>query len=251
MNRLLKNSLPIAALLALLAFAGLVVLLGIGKQKGLSALVERPEHAEALEAIELPSGTTFTDTAFLRATAGRLRLPHVASVWLIDSKGIIRLAEGSLAPSTPVDANIADLADERTRRTLKALPENLLGADATLFLLAESAIMREGEHRDIYRTLLRPVRNPDGTSAGIVAIAFDASDWQPGILWKAGVLLAPIAFLLYWLALPAWVYLDAKEHGENRWTWACFVFVGNLVALMAYLLSVRAGADTEKRGTTE
>ena len=43
--------------------------------------------------------------------------------------------------------------------------------------------------------------------------------------------------LLYWLSLPLWVFLDARKYGKHAWLWAIYVSFGNLVALVAYILT--------------
>jgi hypothetical protein len=46
-----------------------------------------------------------------------------------------------------------------------------------------------------------------------------------------------LALAVYWLCLPLWVWLDARERGERAWAWAVFVLLGNPVALPAYILA--------------
>jgi hypothetical protein len=51
------------------------------------------------------------------------------------------------------------------------------------------------------------------------------------------VLAVPLGLGVFWLSLPAWVWLDARRRGERAFVWALFVLTGNVVALMAYLLT--------------
>jgi hypothetical protein len=46
-----------------------------------------------------------------------------------------------------------------------------------------------------------------------------------------------LAAPIYWLALPLWVFLDARDRRERALAWGIFVLIGNLVALLAYLLA--------------
>jgi len=46
-----------------------------------------------------------------------------------------------------------------------------------------------------------------------------------------------LSLTAYWLSLPVWVFLDAQTRRERAWIWAMFVLLGNLVALIAYLLT--------------
>jgi hypothetical protein len=40
-----------------------------------------------------------------------------------------------------------------------------------------------------------------------------------------------------------WVWLDARARGERAWVWAVFVLLGNLVALITYILARRPGSQ--------
>ena len=54
---------------------------------------------------------------------------------------------------------------------------------------------------------------------------------------------APAALIglgVYWLSLPLWVFLDAKARGRQVWSWTTFIFIGNLVALLAYLITAKS-----------
>jgi len=107
-------------------------------------------------------------------------------------------------------------------------------------LLAASAIQREGEHNDVLRQMVRPVRAGDDTELGIVAVSYDANPGLggfPGFGYVVALLVIPLGLAVYWLALAGWVFLDAKVRGERAWVWAMFVLLGNLVALFVYLLA--------------
>jgi hypothetical protein len=45
-------------------------------------------------------------------------------------------------------------------------------------------------------------------------------------------------FLIYivWAAVAIWVYQDARQRGQNGLLWALFVFIGNIIGLILYLL---------------
>jgi hypothetical protein len=102
-------------------------------------------------------------------------------------------------------------------------------------------VQAEGEHNDVFCQLLRPVRAPDGSLAGLVGVTYDVSPGGglPSLLFIALVLVGLAAMAVYWLSLPLWVWLDARRRGERAVVWAVFVLLGNLVALLAYIL-VRA-----------
>ena len=126
-----------------------------------------------------------------------------------------------------------------TVRVVEALQETLT-ADQETALLAASAIMREGEHNDVFRHMLRPVTGPDGSIVGYLGVNYPANPALGGSVspaYLAGLLVLLTGLAAYWLSLPFWVLLDAGPRGERAWVWAAFVLVGNLVALMAYLLT--------------
>jgi hypothetical protein len=108
--------------------------------------------------------------------------------------------------------------------------------------LAASAIQSEGEHNDVFRQMIRPLRNDNDVDVGLIGVSYDAtadSGAFPGIPYAVALFLIPIGLLAYWLALPLCVFLDAKGRGEKAWVWAMFVLLGNLAALLAYLLTRR------------
>jgi len=86
---------------------------------------------------------------------------------------------------------------------------------------------------------VRSVRSADGSLAGLIGVAYDASPGlaAPFLVWAIAVLSIPIGLIAYWIGLPLWVYLDARERGERAWAWALFCFAGNLGGLFAYLLA--------------
>ena len=45
-----------------------------------------------------------------------------------------------------------------------------------------------------------------------------------------------VGFALYWFALPLWVVIDARRRQEKAVVWGLFTLLGNVVALVLYLL---------------
>ena len=153
--------------------------------------------------------------------------------------------DGQIAFSTArfaTTGSVNDLAQDETRRVLSEMPEGFLSAPQRTALLAASAIQSEGEHNDIFRQMLRIVRSRSDVDVGFIGVSYAASPDSgtfPGIPFAIALLLIPVGLLVYWLALPWWVFLDAKRQGEKAWIWTMFVLLGNLVALLAYLLTRR------------
>jgi hypothetical protein len=144
------------------------------------------------------------------------------------------------ARSTPVGRTAAELATADAQEIVDALPASGLPPEGRTLILAASAIMREGEHNDIFRHRIWPVHAPDGRVAGFLGVGYAASAALSGPSsagWIAGVLLFVLGATAYWLSLPLWVWADARRRGERAPAWAAFVLVGNFVALAAYLLT--------------
>jgi hypothetical protein len=209
----------------------------------------RPVVRQSADALLAQHPASVADTAFRRAVEQLQSARHVGAVWLFAADGTLLFASGSTAASTPVGRTAAGLATAETVRVVEALQETLT-ADQETALLAASAIMREGEHNDVFRHMLRPVTGPDGSIVGYLGVNYPANPALGGSVspaYLAGLLVLLTGLAAYWLSLPFWVLLDAGPRGERAWVWAAFVLVGNLVALMAYLLT-RAPRPATRQG---
>jgi hypothetical protein len=178
------------------------------------------------------------EPGFRQALDKLSRSRYVYGVWLIRLDGQIAFSTAGFATS----GSVQDLALDETRRVLSEMPEGFLSAQQRIALLAASTIQREGEHNDIFRQMIRPLRNGADAELGFIGVSYNATPDAgvfPGISYAITLFLIPIGLLVYWLALPWWVFLDAKARGERAWVWAMFVLLGNLVAFFAYLLARR------------
>ena len=238
MGSRLARSLPIVAIVGAVVA---VLCLGVQSASRRSVLVDTGETRSVVEASGLAPllalhPSSIDDPAFRAAVAHLQEMPYIAYVWLFAPDGTI--IQGNLAVSKGGTAQ--GMATDETRRVLEALPDGMLSADQRLAFLAASAMQSEGEHNDVFRHLLREIRGPDGQLVGLVGLTYAVN---PGIGAPPDVLsvLSLVGLLLgmgvYWLALPAWVWLDARTRGERAWVWAVFVLLGNLVALIAYILA--------------
>jgi len=176
------------------------------------------------------------DAAFREAVAQAKDAQYVAYVWLVTPDG--EILQGNLAISQGM---VEDSATDEMRRVLGMLPDGTLSDRQRTALLAASAMQKEGEHNDIFRHLLREIHGPDGELVAWVGVTFDVSPAvsAPSAGYISFVVGLFLAMAVYWLSLPAWVWLDARTRGERAGVWAVFVLLGNLVALIAYIL-VRA-----------
>lgn len=237
MTNKIKRVLPVLAATSVCVWiVALVVLALVRASNSVDSPENRASVEQTLAAIEAMHPASPDDAAFRRALDDSLTQPHIATMWLLAPNGRVILAQGATAASTPEGSTIEELADNDARRILDALPPGALTGEQSTWMLAASALRREGSHNDIYRHLVRPITGADGSAVAIVGVAYSHSAWTPGMGWIAGVALAALSLLFYWLSLPLWVLLDAQECGESAVPWAVFVLFGNFIALIAYLL---------------
>jgi hypothetical protein len=236
MNKRLKSSLPvIAAISAMIALICIVVSI-LGRNTLLADTGETRQTAESiLSRVQAMHPTSADDAAFRQALTTAGGEPYIAYVWLFTPEG--KVLQGNLAVSP--GSTVETMATEETRRVLAALPADTFSAEQRLALLAASAMQAEGEHNDVFRHLLRETRGPDGGLVALVGLTYDMSSSisAPGLVYNLSLVVGLLAMVVYWLSLPVWVWLDARERGERAWVWAVFVLLGNLVALIAYILA--------------
>lgn len=237
-----KRSLPAIAAAALaVAIAGFFVVEGkLRKIRVESSETQRTVDAAVAELQSLHPNS-LEEPTFRQALEKFRHAQYVVYVWLIRP-------DGKIAFSTAPSANhgrvkgVEESATEETHRILSEMPEGFLTPQQRMALLAASAIQSEGEHNDVFHQMIRPLRNSNDVDVGFIGVSFAAtpdSGAFPGITYAIALFLIPVGLLVYWLALPWWVFLDAKGRGEKAWVWAMFVLLGNLVALLAYLLTRR------------
>ena len=235
-NRL-KNALPWMALVGgLLASTCLVLLSSLRNSLLVDSGETRLTVAATLEQLQVLRPTDLDDEAFRNAVEQAAQAPHVATLWLLTPDGQVVYSIGSTAASFS-QGTVEDRASNEINRVLAGLPDDALDIEQQTLLLAASAIQAEGEHNDIYRHMIREVKAPDGTMVALVGAAYNVSADVVGTEWTALVLGGLLGIGTYWLALPLWVLIDARERGERAWAWAIFVLLGNLVALIAYFLA--------------
>ncbi len=197
----------------------------------------RPLVEETLAKLQALHPTSLEAPVFRGAVEQAVHAPHVVTVWLIAPDGRFALAAGGTADSTPQSSMAEELAGCQTRRLLSTLPDDALSAQQRTWLSSAAAIRREGEHNDIFRHMLRPIHDSDGRLVAMVGVAYTASMARGGAACIAAVVVGLAGLSLYWLSLPLWVLLDARQRGDHACAWTAFVLIGNLVALISYLLA--------------
>lgn len=162
--------------------------------------------------------------------------PYVASAWVVDQTGEIVFHQSG--PGKLGD-RVQDMARDDMARVLEALEANVLSESQKLQLLAVGAVRVEGEHNDVFRHLAHEVTDAAGKQVALVVLAYGASPlMRPSGFYIASLLIGLVGFVVYWLALPFWVYLDARARGDAAALWGIFVLFTNLVGLIAYLIVI-------------
>jgi hypothetical protein len=138
-------------------------------------------------------------------------------------------------------ADVKDLISPEIYGALDALSDSDLPREQRDMLLAAFAIRAEGTHNDIYRHLLRPVRNANGETVAMAGIAYtiarSSSKGMDLLYYVLGGLGRLLGLGAYLLSLMIWVFLDARSRQSHPWLWAAFVLVGQLFGLLVYLLA--------------
>ena len=95
---------------------------------------------------------------------------------------------------------------------------------------------------------------------GLIAVAVTPKRWPLGTqslgqsweeedrlrLWLNIItLVALIGLILSWLSIPAWMTLDAQKRREKAAVWGIFGLLGNMIALVVYLLVRENGPPSE------
>jgi len=239
MSHKLKNILPWAALAAFIIAALLLI---AGSSQRSQVLVESGETLaaaeRALEELDAQAPESLDEPALRSALDQTARANYIAAVWLFDQQGQIVYSSGSPLK----EGSASSKATVEVARALAALPDDALSSEQRMMVLVSSTIQAEGEHADIFRYRVQPVRSGGGGTLGFIGLAYEASP-AVGAPASAGYIASLLGLLaalgVYWLSLAGWVYLDAASRGERALVWAIFVLIGNFVALIAYLLARR------------
>ena len=92
---------------------------------------------------------------------------------------------------------------------------------------------------------------------GLIAATVSRSQYNPPLqerseeieglrLWQNIITLVALASLiLFWFFIPAWIALDAQKRRERAAIWGLFGLLGNMIALVVYLLVRENGQPSE------
>jgi hypothetical protein len=192
---------------------------------------------QTLAKLQALQPASLDDESLRRSVREAANSQYVASLWLFTPEGRIVYQAGSEADP----ARFYDWATGDTVAIMNALPKGVLSKEQKGALMAAAALrgVGGGDHNWIWNPAVSPLKSPDGQIVGWLGALYDISSVSPARpTVKLMSLFIAVLLLLaaYWLSVPAWVYLDAKQRGERAWVWALFALIGNLAALLAYLL---------------
>jgi hypothetical protein len=191
---------------------------------------------DKIKQIRIDSKEAFDNKTFFDYFEKALECPTISTKWFISGDGKIIYAKGVMSASTRLNASIYDLADNQNRGLIDAVESEIDTLQRKILYVA-AAIRREGEHNDIYGHLVMPLKTSTNELAGFIGVSYDLDDSKlPVQSYVIGIALV-VCFLIYWLALPLWVYYDCRRNNEKYVLWTIFVFIGNLPAYIAYLIN--------------
>jgi hypothetical protein len=200
--------------------------------------VNRKIALDKLKQIRAESADNLNSKAFFDYFDKTLSCSVISTKWLVSERGEVIYAKGVMAASTPLNSNIYSLVDSQNRGLIDAIECNVDSVQKRIMFVAAS-IRREGDHNDIYGHLVMPLKTSSNVLIGFVGVAYSLDDSKPHIQNYVISIALIICFLLYWLSLPLWVYFDCREKNNKYILWTIFVFLGNIPALIAYLISNR------------
>jgi len=206
--------------------------------KNIEGTVNRKIALDKLIQIQVESAD-INSKAFFDYFDKTLSCSVINTKWLISEKGEIVYTKGMMAQSTPLHSNVYGFEDAQSRGLIAAVECNIDSVQKRIMLVAAS-LRCEGEHNDMIGHLVMPLKTSSNVLVGFVGVAYDLDYLKPPFQNYYLIIIALIfCFLLYWLSLPLWVYFDCRENNNKYILWALFVLIGNIPALIAYLISNR------------
>jgi hypothetical protein len=222
--------------------SGILVILLFGlaailkPSKNIESTVNRKIALEKLKQIRIESTENINSKAFFDYFDKTLSGSVINTKWLVSEKGELIYAKGIMAQSTPLNSNMYSLKDYQSRGLIDAVECNIDSIQKRILFVAAS-IRSEGEHNDIYGHLVIPFKTSSNVLVGFAGVAYSLDDSKPPIQNYYAIIIALIiCFLMYWLLLPLWVYFDCREKNNKYILWTIFVLLGNVPALIAYLI---------------
>lgn len=233
-----RNGLFFVAAFGLALVLVLIILLSSRRAAVLTESAETRRTVEdALDTWMPPAAESAEDAKVLDAARSVANAPYVARLWIVDDTGKILFHHDG--PGQEGDT-VRTLAGRDGRSLVGGLSSEEFSGPQALQIYTAAALMVEGEHNDVFRPLVRPIKNAAGRVVGMIGISYDVSE-EVSAPPASEIILSLLLLLglgLFWLPLPLWTYLDARSRQEPALLWAAFVLVANLVGVVAYLLIV-------------
>ena len=195
--------------------------------------------------IDTLDGNRQTQEALSEAVAQE---ESIGELWVTNAHGLIVY----YGRHNPRVRNVAGFSLNNLNEILYAVPEDLLSPiQQTAILLPAAMSNQHGGN-----ILVEMARVKDG----LVAIAVAPARLPPSKLslgqhwekkerlrlwWNIITLVALIGLILFWLSIPAWMTLDAQKRREKAAVWGIFGLLGNMIALVVYLLVRENGQPSE------
>ena len=241
-----RKALPIVAAVAGICMVGGIIYTSFQKKSITDDTGETRNVVEStISRFVLMQPKRIDDWSYLEMFRGIIDEQYIASAWLFDLNGRLVDVSGTKANEKNVDR----ISTEEKRGIVDSLPTNLLSRNQKTAVLVASAIQREGTHNDVFGHLVREVKDRGNETVGFLGIAYDINPnvGNPEIGWIIAVVMTGLSLVVYWITLPVWVFMDARSRGERAAAWAVFVLIGNLVALLGYILSKTPLRASEER----
>ena len=197
----------------------------------------RPVVNQVFAKLQAIQPNSLEDTSLRESLKEAVNSQYIASLWLFTPDGRIAHQTGSKADP----ARFYEWATQDALAIIHSVPNGLLTREQKGALMAVSALrgVGGGDHNDVFLQAVSPLKSPDGKLIGWLGANYDINpsvSARPTPKELFVMLLTLLLLAAYWLSIPAWVYLDARERGERAWVWTLFVLIGNLAALLAYVL---------------
>lgn len=228
--------------MALISGILVILLLVLGTilkpSKNSVSTVNRKIALDKLKQIRVESAD-INSKAFFDYLDKTLSCSVIDTKWLVSENGEIIYANGMMAQSAPLHSNVYSFVDVQSQGLINAIECNIDSLQKQIILIA-ARIRSEGEHNDILGHLVTPLKTSSNVLVGFVGVAYYLDDSKPPFQnYKLVIIALIICFLLYWLLLPLWVYFDCRARNNKYILWSIFVLLGNIPALIAYLISSR------------
>ena len=188
--------------------------------------------------IDTLDGNSQTQEALSKAVAQE---ESIGQLWVTNDQGRI-VYYGRHKPPIRNVAGIAGFSLNSLTEILDMVPEDLLSPiQRTAILLPEVMRTRHGGN-----ILVEMTRVKDGLIAITVAPVRLPPETLHQQLWEKAErlrlwlntirLVVLVGLILFWLSIPAWMTLDAQQRRERAAVWGLFGLLGNMIALVVYLL---------------